>query len=142
MATTNTAMKLSSLLVPSKATQVEFPGFPGFVIDISFLTREALVKIRKDSTKQSFKNRQQTDEVDDQVFLQLYVKAAVKGWKGLKLSYLEQLAPIETAGNPDDELAYDEDNALALMKSSASFDAFISEKVTDLANFAKTSTSK
>ena len=136
MATTQTSLSLKTLLVPSKSVQVEYPGFPDFKIDVSFLSRETLVNIRKKATKTTFKNRQSTDEVNDDLFLQLYVQASIKGWSGLKLSYLEQLAPVDLSGqNLDDELAFTEENALFLMKSSTNFDAFVSETVTDLGNF-------
>lgn len=141
---TNTLPSLKSLLVPSKATEVEYPGLDGFKIDVVFMTRESLISIRKKATKVTFKNRQQpAEELDDELFLKLYVGSCIKGWKGLKLSYLEQLAPVDVSGqDPDTQLAYDEDNALFLMKSSSNFDAFISETVTDLSNFTKTSTPK
>jgi hypothetical protein len=135
-----TSLSLKSLLVPSKAVSVEYPGYPGFMVDVSFLSRETLINIRKKATKTTFKNRQSSEELDDDLFLQLYVQASVKGWKGLKLSYLEQLAPVDLTGqNLDDELAFTEENALFLMKSSTNFDAFISETVTDLGNFQKSS---
>lgn len=140
---TATLPSLKSLLVPSKATEVDYPGLDGFKIDTVFMTRESLISIRKKATKVTFKNRQPVEELDDELFLKLYVGACIKGWKGLKLSYLEQLAPVDISGqDPEAQLAYDEDNALFLMKSSSNFDAFISETVTDLSNFTKTSTSK
>lgn len=139
----NATLSLKTLLVPGKAAEVDFPGFDGFKIDVVFLSRESLVAIRKRSTKITFKNRQPVEELDDKLFLQLYVDACIKGWKGLKLSYLEQLAPVDLTGqNPEDVLGYDKDNALFLMQSSANFDAFISETVSELSNFTKTSTSK
>lgn len=132
-------VSLKSLLVPSKNIEVEYPGMPGFEISLSFLSRETLQTIRKKSTKTSFKNRQPVEELNDDLFLELYVKASVVGWKGLKIRYLEQLAPIDVSGlNPDDELEFSEENALYLMKSSSNFDAFVSEQVTDLGNFSKT----
>lgn len=134
---------LKALLVPSKTVEVEYPGLNGFKIDAVFLSRETLVSIRKKATKTSFKNRQPVEELDDKLFLQLYVNACIKGWKGLKLSYLEQLAPVDLTGqDPEAELEYNQDNALFLMQNSANFDAFISETVTELANFTKNSTSK
>lgn len=133
-------LSLKSLLVPSKTVEVEFPGFSGFKVQLSFLSREKLVEIRKKATKMTFKNRQAVEELNDDVFLQLYVKAAIKGWKGFKLSYLEQLAPVDlTDQDMDAELEYTEENALFLMKSSSNFDAWISEQVTDLGNFQKSS---
>jgi hypothetical protein len=131
-------LSLKTLLVPSKSVTVEYPGMPGFSVDVCFLSRETLQNIRKKSTKTSFKNRQPVEELNDELFLELYVKASIKGWKGLKLSYLEQLAPVDLSDeDQDEELGYSEENALYLMKASANFDAFISEQVTDLGNFSK-----
>lgn len=141
--TPNAALSLKALLVPSKTVEVEYPGLNGFKINVVFLSRETLVSIRKKATKTTFKNRQPVEELDDKLFLKLYVNACIKGWSGLKLSYLEQLAPVDMSGqDANAELAYDQDNALDLMQSSANFDAFISETVTELSNFTKTSTSK
>lgn len=137
------SLSLKSLLVPSKTVEVEFPGFSGFKIQLSFLSREKLVEIRKKSTKMTFKNRQATEELNDDIFLQQYVKAAIKGWTGFKLSYLEQLAPVDLSGHDmDSELEYSEENALFLMKSSSNFDAWVSEQVTELGNFQKNSDKK
>jgi hypothetical protein len=134
-------LSLKNLLVPSKAVEVDYPGLNGFKINVVFLSRETLVGIRKKATKTSFKNRQPVEELDDKLFLQLYVNACIKGWTGLKLRYLEELAPVDLTGQDlESELAYTQDDALFLMQASANFDAFISETVTELSNFTKTST--
>jgi hypothetical protein len=126
------------MLVPSKEITVEYPGMPGFEVQVSFLSRETLQNIRKKATKTTFKNRQPVEELNDDLFLELYVKGCIKGWSGLKLKYLEQLSPIDLGSeDPEAELDYSEENALYLMKSSTNFDSFISEKVTDLGNFSK-----
>lgn len=126
------------MLVPSKEVTVEYPGMPGFEIQVSFLSRETLQTIRKKATKTTFKNRQPVEELNDDLFLELYVRGSIKGWTGLKFKYLEQLAPVDLADQDlEQELEYSEENALYLMKSSTNFDSFISEKVTDLGNFSK-----
>jgi hypothetical protein len=131
-------LSLKSMLVPSKEITVEYPGMPGFEVQVSFLSRETLQNIRKKATKTTFKNRQPVEELNDDLFLELYVKGCIRGWSGLKLRYLEQLAPIDISdAEYDQELEYTEENALYLMKSSTNFDSFISEKVTDLGNFSK-----
>lgn len=131
------SISLKNLLVPSKSLEVEYPGMPDFKVQVAFLSRETLQTIRKKSTKTSFKNRQPVEELNDELFLELYVKSALKGWSGLKLKYLEQLAPVDLTGqDADAELEYSEENALYLMKNSANFDSFISEQVTDLGNFS------
>lgn len=138
-----TTLSLKTLLVPSKSVQVEYPGMPGFVVDLAFLSRETLLSIRKKSTKTTFKNRQAAEEFNEDLFLQLYVENAVKGWSGFKLSYLEQLAPVDLSGQDlNNTLEYTPENALYLMKNSSNFDAFVSEQVTDLGNFSTTNSSK
>ena len=136
-------LSLKTLLVPSKSVEVEFPGMPGFKIDVAFLSRETLINIRKRATKTTFKNRQPQEELNDELFLQLYVENAVKGWTGLKIKYLETLAPVDVSHlDPEDELNYTTENALYLMKNSTDFDSFISEQVGDLGNFSKNSLKK
>ena len=137
------SLSLKSLLVPSKSVEVEFPGFVGFKINLSFLSREVLVGIRKKATKIVFKNRQPVEELNDDLFLQLYVAACIKSWSGLKLSYLEQMAPVDLSGQDmEAELEFNDENALFLMKSSSNFDSWVSEQVTELGNFQKSSESK
>lgn len=129
---------IKNLLVPNKDVEVEYPGLPGFVITVSFLSRETLQKIRKKATKTTFKRGQTIEELDDELFLKLYVEASVKGWKGFKLEYLAQLAPVDLGKeDPESEVEFTPEDALALMKSSSSFDGFISDQVTDLGNFSK-----
>lgn len=136
-------LALKNLLVPSKSVEVEYPGMPGFTVSISFLSRETIQNIKKKATKQTYKGRIMHEETDDELFLSLYVAACVKGWKGLKLAYLEQLAPVELGdNNPEDELEFTEENALFLMKNSTNFDSFVSEQVTDLGNFSKNKSGK
>jgi hypothetical protein len=136
-------LSLKTLLVPSKSVEVEYPGMPGFKLQLSFLSREILLNIRKKSTKTTFKNRQPQEEFNEDLFLQLYTENAIKGWSGFKLKYLEQLAPVDlTDQDLEDFLEFTNENALYLMKNSSNFDAFISEQVSDLANFSTSSLPK
>lgn len=136
-------LSLNSLLVPSKTVEVDYPGLEGFKISVSFLSRETLVNIRKKSVKITFKKNQPVEELNDKLFLQLYVNEAIKGWTGLKLKYLNELAPVDLSGQDlEEELEYSQDNALMLMQASVNFDSFISETVTELSNFTKSSTEK
>jgi len=140
MAESQEVLSLKSLLVPTKTVEVEYPGMLGFVLTLSFLSREQLTNIRKKAVKTEFKNRQPVETLNEELFLQLYVEACIKGWKGLKFSYLEQLAPVDiSAQKPEDTLGFSKENALYLMKASADFDSFISDTVSDLANFQKNS---
>jgi hypothetical protein len=135
-----TEISLKSLLVPSKTVEVEYPGFPEFKIDIGYMSRETLISLRKKSTKNSFKGKTVQDDFNEELFLELYVDAAIRGWKGLRFSYVNLLVPVDVSKfDPLDELAYSKENALMLMKNSSQFDNFISEQVNDLANFTTSS---
>ena len=127
---------LKSLLTPNKAVEIDFPGLLDFKINVAFLSRDDLVKIRKKATVTSFKKGAMVEILNDDLFLQLYVQGSIKGWSGLKLSYLDKLAPVDLEGqNIEDTLEYSDENALFLMQQSTEFDRFISDTVTDIANF-------
>lgn len=129
---------IKSMLVPSKTTEVEYPGLPGFVITVSFLSRETLQAIRKKATKSTFTRGKLVEDLNDDLFLKLYVEASIKGWEGFKYSYLEQLAAVDLGTqDPETLIPFTAEDALDLMKTSSTFDAFISEQVTDLGNFSK-----
>lgn len=136
-------VSLKSLLVPTKSVDVEYPGMEGFKLKLCFLSREELMKIRKKATKTEYKSRQPVETLNDELFLQLYVDACITGWEGLKFSYLETLAPVDVSEfKADDCLEYSRENALYLMKASSNFDSFVSETVTELANFQQPSGAK
>lgn len=131
---------LESLMTPSKTVEIDYPGYKDFVLKLTFLGRDELMKLRKKSTSTKFdrKTRQPIEEVDDDLFLQLYVEAVVKGWKGFKYEYLADFMLVELDGvSLDEELEYSEDNAYLLMKNSPDFDGFVAETVGDLQNFTK-----
>ncbi|MFM6944092.1 MAG: hypothetical protein ACKOXV_02300 [Bacteroidota bacterium] len=102
------------------------------------MSRETLINLRKRSTKTTIKSRQTSEEFNEELFLELYAEAAIKGWTGLKFKYINLLAPVDVSSyDQEDELGYSKDNALMLMKNSGEFDGFISEQVNDLGNFSK-----
>jgi len=131
-------ISLSSLMTPSKTVTMDYPGLPDFTVDVTYLAREELIKLRKKcvSTKFNRKTRQPEEELNEDLFLVEYVKGVIKGWKGLKFRYLEELLLVDVSElDPDDELPFTQDNAELLMKNSNDFDTWITEVVGDLENF-------
>jgi len=131
-------VSLASLMTPSKTVTIDFPGCAGMTVDLCYLAREELLKLRKKcvTTKFSKKTRQPEEELDEERFLTEYCKAVIKGWKGLKLLYLEELLLVDISGqDPDDELAYTQENAELLMKNAGDFDTWVTDTVGDLENF-------
>ena len=137
----NKSISLASLLTPSKTVSVDYPGMGGFSVELTYLAREELVKLRNRCVSQKFnrKTRGFEESLDEDKFLVEYVKAVIKGWKGLKYSYLEELLLVDiSALNPEDELEFNQDNAETLMKNASDFDTWVSEVTGDLENFTKT----
>ena len=133
-------VSLSSLLTPSKTVTIDFPDFEGFSLQLTYLAREELMKLRNKTLKQKFnkKTRAFEESMDEELFLTEYVKAVIKGWKGLKYDYVSQLLLIDTSSiDLQDELRFTQENAELLMKNSADFDTWITETVGDLENFTK-----
>ena len=71
-------------------------------------------------------------------FLTENCKAVIKGWTGLKYSYLEELLLVDISKlNPEDELPWSQENAETLMKNASDFDTWLTETVSELENFTK-----
>ena len=138
-------MELKSLLVDSKTTWVEFPGLDGFEVELANLSRKELVNLRKRCTQNKFnrKTRGFEESLDEDKFLIEFTESTVKGWKGLKLEYLEDLLLVDLSGqDPKTELEWNEDNAKTLVESSNEFDNWLNEVVFDLDNFRTASKGK
>ena len=133
-------ISLKSLMKPSMTVSIDFPGMNGFSVDLCYLAREELLALRKKCVSKKFnRSTHQAEEIiDDDKFLTEYVKGVIKGWTGLKLSYLEELLLVDTEGmDRDKELPYSLEEAEILMKNSTSFDTWVSESLGDLENFTK-----
>ena len=131
-------MELKSLLVDSKTTWVEFPGLDGFEVELANLSRKELVNLRKRCTQNKFnrKTRGFEEILDDEKFVVEFTNSTVKGWKGLKLKYLEDLVLVDLKGqDPKAELPYSVENAQQLVENSSEFDNWLNEVVFDLDNF-------
>lgn len=133
-------MKLSDLMVDTKSAWLDFPGCPGFQVEVCNLSRKELVNVRKRCVAQKFdrKTRQMIEELDEDKFIKEFTSATVKGWKGFKLKYLEDLVLVDLGDNdPEAEVDYSQDQAEVLVQNSTEFDNWINEVVFDLANFRR-----
>ena len=131
-------MELKSLLVDSKTAWVDFPGMDGFEVELANLSRKELVNLRKRCTTNKFdrKTRMFNEELDEAKFVTEFSNATVKGWKGLKLKYLEDLILVDLKGqDKESEMPYSKENAEVLVENSSEFDNWLNEVVFDLENF-------
>lgn len=139
-------MDLSKLIVPSKTIWDEFPGFDGFEVQLAYLTRDELMKLRTKAVNNvvNKKSRKVEEELDGELFQKLYIKAVIKNWRGLQYKYLPRLVPVDLSevevdedGEYIGELEFSTDNADALMKNASGFDTWISDVLEDVENFTK-----
>lgn len=131
-------MKLKDLMVDTKSAWIDFPGCPGFKVEVCNLSRKELVNLRKKCIAQKFdrKTRQMTEELDEEKFVKEFSNATIKNWSGLKLKFLEDLILVDLKNqDEEEELEYDQDQAEVLVQNSTEFDNWINEVVFDLANF-------
>ena len=118
----NKTVSLASLLTPSKTVTLDYPGMNGFTVDVCYLAREELLKLRNRCVSQKFNRKTRGFE----------------GWSGLKYSYLEELLLVDiSALDPEDELEFNHENAETLMKNASDFDTWITEVTGDLENFTR-----
>ena len=139
--TTSAPVSLATLMTPSKTVSLDFQDMEGFVVELTYLAREELLKLRSRCVKQKFnkKTRAFEETLDEDIFLVEYVKAVIKGWTGFKFDYLRQLVLIDLKDlEMEDELPFTIENAEILMKNSPDFDTWVTEATGELENFTKT----
>lgn len=131
-------MDLKKLMVDTKNVWVDFPGLPGFEVEVANLSRKELTGLRKKCTTTKFdrKTRQAVEKLDEEKFVVEFTHGVVKNWKGLTLEHLETLLLVDIEGkDPKQELEYTDENAETLVSSSTEFDTWLNEVVFDLDNF-------
>ena len=120
---------------------IEMEGFDGFEVKISYLSRDELSKIRNTVTRVSWspKTRQKEENIDTELFVSEFVKAAVLEWKGFTVKHALRLLPIEIPEgvSENDEIEFSQEEAIALATNSVIFDSWLNEVVFDLANFQR-----
>lgn len=128
------------MIAKETTTWVEFPGIEGFEVNLRFLTRDDLMKIRSSSLTFKFnkRTRQREEEVDSDKFLEKYAERAIAGWRGLKVKHLPELLPVDISGAElDEEVEYSAADALDLLKNSSIFDQFVTDMMNDFEQFSR-----
>lgn len=132
-------MFLSEIIVNTKTVKIEFPGLKGFEVEVAAVSREVSKKLRTESeiTKIDPKLKMPITEIDDNKFIEKFAVAAIKGWKGLKFKYLQDLLLIDASKIEDleAEVGYNNENVVELLKHSQIFEAWINEQVFSIDRF-------
>lgn len=141
-------MDLAKMIVKSKTVAMEYPGFPGLFVNVAYLTRDELKALREKCTTQKFnkKTHQPEEDVDVELFQDIYIDSVIKGWSGFKYKDLTKMIPVDLSSVPADEFLegegdfeYSSGNARVLMKNCGDFDSWITSQLDDVENFTKTS---
>lgn len=132
-------MDLASLIVPSKETVAEYPSIDGFEVTLAYLTRDELNKIKKKATtnKVNKKTRDIEEEVNAELFQDIYINSVIKGWKGLTGEGLKTMIPVPDTVEDDEIVEYTDKNALVLMKNCSDFDSWVGDVLSDIQNFTQ-----
>ena len=132
--------KIKNMIAEQSSVWVEYPDIDGFKVNLQYLTREDLMKIRNASLTYKFnkRTRQREEEIDNDRFLENYAEKAILGWKGLKVKHMPALMPVDISGMDGDEnIDYSSEDAIELLKSSTVFDQFITDTMNDFEQFSK-----
>ena len=135
-----TMSKIKNFIAQETTSWIEFPDIDGFEVNLRFLSREDVVKIRNQALTFKFnkRTRQREEEIDNDRFLEAYSEKAILGWRGLKVKHLPMLLPVDISGaNPDELVEWSEEEAKDLLQSSSIFDQFITDAMNDFEQFSK-----
>jgi len=133
---------LENIVIKSKTVEVEYPyTASGFKVQLAYLTKDEVVSLREQSTKTKITKHSRIPEetFDEELFTKLFVPAIVKNWSGLTYKILSEMLPTDSSKieNKDEEIPYNEDDLLFLMRNSTNFDNWVSEVANDLSVFTK-----
>ena len=135
--------KIKKMMAEQSSVWVDYPDIEGFSVNLKYLTREDLMKIRNASLTYKFnkRTRQREEEVENDRFLENYANKAIVGWKGLKVKHMPALMPVDISGmDVDDDIEYSNEDAIELLKNSTVFDQFITDAMNDFEQFSKKKT--
>lgn len=128
------------MLVKDTSVWVDFPEVEGFEVNLRFISREDLLKIRNASLTYKFnkRTRQREEEVDSAKFLENYAERAIADWRGLKIKHLPLLLPVDISGmNPEEPVEFSAEDAVDLLTNSPIFDQFVTDILNDFERFSR-----
>ena len=132
--------KIKKVVAKETTSWVDYPEIDGFKVELVYLNREDLMKIRNRALTYKFnkRTRQREEEIDNDKFLEGYAEKAIRNWSGLKAKHLPDLLPADISDmDPEEDIEYDEEDAIELLKNSTVFDQSITDCMNDYESFSK-----
>lgn len=132
-------INLKDIALDTKKIEVDFPGLPGFVVTMNYISKNKSRELLKGAEKTVMRSGRAATEIDDDKFTELFVGAAIASWKGLTLAHLDNIMLIDISEmDPETEVPFSLDNGAMLMKNSQAFDEWINGIVFQIDSFRST----
>ncbi len=119
--------KIKKVVAKETTSWVDYPEIDGFKVELVYLNREDLMKIRNRALTYKFnkRTRQREEEIDNDKFLEGYAEKAIRNWSGLKAKHLPDLLPADISDmDPEEDI-------------ETVFDQFITDCMNDYESFSK-----
>ena len=130
---------LGAMILSEKQATFDFPGYEGLRFTLAYQSKEEIQALLKKCTSSVFKRGSTfpVEETDNELFTKLFSEKVLKGWEGLKFSYLVDFVPLDESQVEDmeDTLGYSSENAAFLLKNSTLLDNWVGDKLADVGNF-------
>lgn len=131
---------IANVVLSSKNTEFEFPGFEEFKVTVRYNTAEKLTELRNQCVKKKIDTSSglPMEDLDREKWDRLFTENTIEGWTGLTWGIVAELMLIdESAVDMDEEVEYSVENATALLQGSKSFDVWLNACLRDINNFRK-----
>lgn len=134
-------LNIKTLLTDDLTVWADFPGYPGFEVNIRYISRDIARKLREENTENVWDStlKRSREKLKEDQFISAFAKKSVVDWKGLTVKNLRRLLPVKDdlpEGVTDEtELDYSEEAAEYLINKSPTFDSWVNDIVMDLESF-------
>lgn len=125
-------MKLSDIVEQDERLRKWETFIPGFDVEIEYLPRDDLRKMRRKCTKGKWRGGQRIEEVDEELFVR-ELAARIISWRGLTTEILGTLFPLKaTAITNGVEVECSDENKIFMLQKAYGFDEFVLDALTTL----------
>lgn len=128
-------INLKDIVLETKQIETTYPGMDHFKIKLNYIPRAKTREMMDASMKTEWVNGMAIQVKDEDKLLQVFVETAIAGWQGLTLADVEKLLLIEADADPSTPVDFSVDNAMMLVRNSASFDTWVNSMVYNLDTF-------
>lgn len=109
--------------------KVEYPGIPGFKVEVAFCGKQEMLKIYDSCTERVYntETRKTEQEIDRRKMASVWAERVVKGWEGLTIGRMKKLWPIKVESEVKDDTPIEPsiENRISLLWNSTDFENWV-----------------